>query len=128
MSQIVVRHVGDVVVVDIHGCLTFRAAESEFRPLMSELIEAGKHRIVVNCRGMSELDQVGMWILGMCCTQARERGGNLVGCQFPEKFPTEIEGKIREYMESKYQLHFYDTEEEAIASFKTAAGSSGGAP
>jgi anti-anti-sigma factor len=79
MSQITVRRVGDVVVVDLVGRLC-EDSPSEFLPSLQRLLEVGERKIVVNLDAMTYINAAGIAQLASARKQVLEREGRLHLC------------------------------------------------
>lgn len=71
---VLVRMKGEVAVLVAQGKLT-HGTDRELRELVAELLEQGHRRFVLNLRGVSFIDSMGLSETVACTKRIRERGG-----------------------------------------------------
>jgi anti-anti-sigma factor len=116
--EITVRKKETVGILEIAGNLTLGAAEAKLRDRFQGLLDAGESRFIVKMSAASYIDSVGLAELVACRDRARRRGGLI-------KFV--LSGKPYEICRITgvdQMFEIYETEEEALASFASASGSS----
>lgn len=114
------RVVGDVAVIDVVGRMVLgeRANDTLFRNAVAEQLSAGKGQLVVNLSQVTQVDTSGLTALVTAHLTAAKRGGAL-------KLANPIK-RIRELLDiTRLNTLFvvFDTEDEAIASFRSNAES-----
>jgi len=71
------RLVDSVVIIDTLGELRLGEGTHVLRDVVSELLEQGYRRILLNLRDVRHIDSAGVGELMSCYTSVRNRGGNL---------------------------------------------------
>ncbi len=75
--QSVIRHTGDVVIVDLTGRVTAGESASTFREMMRTLAAAGHKNVLLNLKDISYIDSMGLGEMVDACTTARKAGGDI---------------------------------------------------
>jgi anti-sigma B factor antagonist len=110
------RVVGDIAVIDVAGRMVLgeRANDTLFRNAVAEQLSAGRGQLVVNLSQVTQVDTSGLTALVTAHLTAAKRGGAL-------KLADPIK-RIRELLDiTRLNTLFvvFDTEDEAIASFRS---------
>jgi anti-sigma B factor antagonist len=114
------RVVGDVAVIDVVGRMVLgeRANDTLFRNAVADQLSAGRGQLVVNLSQVTQVDTSGLTALVTAHLTAAKRGGAL-------KLADPIK-RIRELLDiTRLNTLFvvFDTEDEAIASFRGSSQS-----
>ncbi len=73
----VVRKIGNVSVVDIAGKITIGEGDVVLRETVSELLDAGETRILLNLEKVKYMDSAGIGELVACYKRAKENEGTV---------------------------------------------------
>jgi len=71
------RHVGDVTVLDLVGEITLDDGDLGLRKKVHALLEAGRHKILLNLAGVTKVDSAGVGMLVAKLKTVREAGGDI---------------------------------------------------
>jgi anti-sigma B factor antagonist len=71
------RDAGDVAVVDFTGEITLGEGSATLRRMVRELVDKGKHKILLNLSEVSYIDSAGVGELVAAFTTVRGAGGEL---------------------------------------------------
>jgi anti-sigma B factor antagonist len=75
--QSVIRHAGNVVIVDLSGRVTAGESAGTFRDMMQKLADAGHKNVLLNLKDISYIDSMGLGEMVGACTTVRKLGGDL---------------------------------------------------
>jgi anti-sigma B factor antagonist len=111
--QISERHVGDVAIIDLSGRLVLGDSDDLLRDKVNSLVQQGEKYILVNLGQVSYMDSSGIGELVGCYTTVTRRGGalKLVGL-------TKRISDLLAITKLLTVFDTYDTEKEAVASFR----------
>lgn len=107
------RTQGDVTIIDVKGRITLGSGNVEMREKVNDILDLGKKRLILNLAELSYLDSSGVGTLVGCYTSAQNREAELK--------LVNLTHKIRDLLAITKLLTVFDTyetEEEAIKSFK----------
>jgi anti-sigma B factor antagonist len=107
-----VRHVGDVVVVDISGRLTLGDGSGMIRNTIKDLVTAGERRILLNLKDVSYMDSAGLGEMVGAYATVSNLGGHIKLLN--------TQGKIKDLLQvTKLYTVFasFDDEAKAVTSF-----------
>jgi anti-sigma B factor antagonist len=107
------RQIGDVVILDLSGRITIGEGSVQLRDVVSNLLTAGRNRIILNLGAVTYVDSSGIGELVSRYTTTKNQGGQLKLLQLPKKIKDLL-------MITKLLTVFeiYEDEETALASFK----------
>jgi anti-sigma B factor antagonist len=107
------RAAGDVVILDLLGKITIGEGSVQLRDAVSDLLESGRQRIILNLQGVSYVDSSGIGELVSRYTTTKNQGGQLKLLQLPKKIKDLL-------MITKLLTVFeiYEDEETALGSFR----------
>jgi anti-sigma B factor antagonist len=110
--KIVERHVGDVVILDLHGKILIGEGEDALRDAVTRLVDAGKKKILLNLAEVPYVDSAGLGEIVRCYTTVSRQKGNLKLINLTKKIKDLLSiTKLLTVFET------YDSEEEAVKSF-----------
>jgi anti-sigma B factor antagonist len=103
------RQVGNISVVDLSGKITIGEGDVVLRDKVHELLDAGRHQILLNLEKVSYMDSAGIGELVACYKRAREKGGAVKllkpqGKVFDLLQLTKLEGVFDTYTDEKDAL------------------------
>jgi anti-sigma B factor antagonist len=106
------RAVGEVVILDLIGRITIGEGSVQLRDAVSNLLDAGRNRIILNLGGVVYVDSSGIGELVSRYTTTKNAGGRLKLLNLPKKIKDLL-------MITKLLTVFeiYEEEETAINSF-----------
>ena len=107
-----IRNVDDIRIIEISGKITIGSGDVKIRELISEALDEGKAKILLNLSGVSAIDSSGIGEMVACYTTVTKRGGQLKLLKLSPKI-----NDILQVTQLITVFDVYDTEEEAIASF-----------
>lgn len=107
------RVVGDVTVLELTGKITIGEGSVQLRDAVSQLLEAGRNRIILNLGGVSYVDSSGIGELVSRYTTTKNTGGKLKLLNLPKKIKDLL-------MITKLLTVFeiYEDEQSALESFQ----------
>lgn len=108
-----IRDVGDVRVLDLEGKITIGSGDVELRKQIEDSVAAGFTKILLNFKGVSHIDSSGIGELVGCFTTVSRRGGKMKLLNLTQKITD-----ILHVTQLITVFDVYDSEQEAIASFK----------
>ena len=118
-ERLTVRQVDQVTVVDAAGRITLGEGTDSMREKISELLLAGKSKILVNLGGVSYIDSSAICELVAAFTSVKNRGGQLKLLNLTKK----VEGLLQ--ITKLYTVFdVFDSEVTAIRSFGASSGNS----
>jgi anti-sigma B factor antagonist len=109
--QISSRQVGDVKVLDAKGKITIGVGDIELRNAVTEALDAGTSKIVLNLRDVTVIDSSGVGELVSAYTRVTQRGGKLILANLPPKIQD-----ILQITQLITIFEVYDSEDEAVRS------------
>jgi anti-sigma B factor antagonist len=106
------RQAGDVTILDLEGKITEGGGTTALRNAIRGLLDEGKRKILLNCKGVSNVDENGIGEMVASYTATTNKGGQLKLLNLPIAFKDLL-------MIAKFLTIFqtYDNEQEALASF-----------
>jgi len=106
------RAVGEVVILDLIGKITIGEGSVQLRDAVSNLLDAGRNRIILNLGGVIYVDSSGIGELVSRYTTTKNAGGRLKLLNLPKKIKDLL-------MITKLLTVFeiYEEEEAAVNSF-----------
>jgi anti-sigma B factor antagonist len=106
------RAVGEVVILDLIGKITIGEGSVQLRDAVSNLLDAGRNRIILNLAGVVYVDSSGIGELVSRYTTTKNAGGRLKLLNLPKKIKDLL-------MITKLLTVFeiYEEEEAAVNSF-----------
>jgi len=110
-----VRHVGDIIIVDLDGRLVMGVGDELLRDVMNELIAEDWKKIILNLRRVAIMDSSGIGEVVSGWKLARRFGGT-VKLLRPKP---QVERTLR-ITQLLPLLEVYDDESEAVASFQAS--------
>jgi len=112
----VVRHSGDVAIVDISGRIVLGEGSGLVRETIKDLLGRGELRVVLNVSGVTYLDSSGLGELVGAYASARNKGGEIKLAAVPNKLDALLQ------LTKLYTVFAaYPTESAAVAAFATPA-------
>jgi anti-sigma B factor antagonist len=110
--KIVERHVGDVVILDLHGKILIGEGEDALRDAVTRLVDSGKKKILLNLAEVPYVDSAGLGEIVRCYTTVSRQKGSLKLINLTKKIKDLLSiTKLLTVFET------YDSEEEAVKSF-----------
>jgi len=73
----VIRHSGDVVIVDISGRVTVGDGAGVLRDVVKEVAAAGHKNVILNMKDLTYIDSAGLGEMVGACTSVRNLGGDM---------------------------------------------------
>lgn len=113
--RLTTRTVQDILVVNCDGRIVFGEESAELRDTVKALIAQNK-KIVLNLGGVSYIDSGGLGTLVALYTTAHNTGGAIKLSNLTQRV-----GDLLQVTKLLTIFEVYDTEEEAIQSFRKAA-------
>jgi anti-sigma B factor antagonist len=107
-----VRDVGGVRVMDLEGKITIGSGDVQLRQLVDESLNAGKHNILLNLKGVSHIDSSGIGEMVGCFTTVTRRGGAMKLSNLPAKI-----NDILQVTQLITVFDVFDNEAEALSTF-----------
>jgi anti-sigma B factor antagonist len=111
--QLAVRHVGDVVIVDLQGKATIGRASEILNNQLRQLIDDGTNKILVNLTDVTQLDSSSISTIVRAFVSLKNRGASLKLLR--------PHGNVRLVLETLHLLEAIpsaEDEAQAIASFR----------
>jgi anti-anti-sigma factor len=117
--QIVIRHAGDVTIIDLQGRATIGPTNDSLSSNLRKLIDAGESKILLNLAGAAQIDSSSISTIVRAFVSLRNREGNLklLGAH----------GNVKMVLEMLRLLNVipnFDDEATAVASFESRKASS----
>jgi anti-sigma B factor antagonist len=106
------REVGDIVVLDLNGHLSLGDELNDLNRLITDLLAAGKTRLVLNLKKVDYVDSSGAGTLVRCYSAAKQAGGDLRLAQ-----PTDRFLKVLDLTHLTKVLPIFASEDEALRDF-----------
>jgi anti-sigma B factor antagonist len=108
------RAVDGVTVLDLHGKMLIGEGDELLREKINQLVENGTERIVLNLAEVPYVDSAGLGEIVRCYTTVSRKNGKLKLLHLTKRIHDLLSiTKLLTVFET------YDTEEEAVKSFKT---------
>jgi len=79
------RAVGDVVILEMYGKITIGEGSVQLRDAVSNLLDSGRNKIVLNLGGVNYVDSSGIGELVSRYTTTKNTGGRLKLLNLPKK-------------------------------------------
>jgi len=108
-----IRDQGDARVIELSGKITIGSGDVKLRELINTALEEGKSKIVLDLAGVNAIDSSGIGEMVACYTTVTKRGGHLKLLRMSSKI-----NDILQVTQLITVFDVYDTEEEALASFR----------
>jgi anti-sigma B factor antagonist len=108
-----IRDVGDVRVISLSGKITIGSGDVMLRELITESLEAGHLKILLDLGGITAIDSSGIGEMVACYTSAKNRNAQLRLVNLSRKI-----NDILQVTQLITVFDVFDDEEEALASFK----------
>ncbi len=112
--QTKIRDVSGVRVLDLEGKITIGAGDVELRKQVEDAVAAGKVHLLLNLAGVSHIDSSGIGEMVGCFTTLTRKGGKMKLLNLTQKI-----NDILQVTQLITVFDVYDSEAEAIASFKS---------
>jgi anti-sigma B factor antagonist len=106
------RTVDDVEIISLQGKITIGAGDTQLREVITNAVNAGKTKILLDLSGVTTIDSSGIGELVGSYTTATNRGGKLKLLHLPAKL-----NELLHVTQLITVFEVYDNEREAIASF-----------
>jgi anti-sigma B factor antagonist len=106
------RTVGDVEVISLQGKITIGAGDTQLREVITNSLNGGKTKILLDMSGVTTIDSSGIGELVGSFTTVTNRGGKLRLLHLPAKL-----NELLHITQLITVFEVYDSEEEAIRSF-----------
>lgn len=106
------RTVGDVQVINLQGKITIGAGDTQLREVITNALNAGTSKILLDMSGVTTIDSSGIGELVGSFTTVTNRGGKLRLLHLPAKL-----NELLHITQLITVFEVYDNEEEAIRSF-----------
>ena len=106
------RTVGDVEVISLAGKITIGAGDTQLREVITNALNSGKNKILLDMSGVTTIDSSGIGELVGSFTTVTNRGGKLRLLHLPAKL-----NELLHITQLITVFEVYDSEEEAIRSF-----------
>jgi anti-sigma B factor antagonist len=113
--KLTTRTVQDILVLNCDGRIVFGEESAELRDSVKALIAQNK-KIVLNLGGVSYIDSGGLGTLVSLYTTAHNSGGSIKLCNLTQRV-----GDLLQVTKLLTIFEVYETEEEAIQSFRKGA-------
>ncbi len=113
--KLTTRTVQDILVLNCDGRIVFGEESAELRDTVKALIAQNK-KIVLNLGGVSYIDSGGLGTLVALYTTAHNSGGSIKLCNLTQRV-----GDLLQVTKLLTIFEVYETEEEAIQSFRKGA-------
>ena len=106
------RTVEDVEIISLQGKITIGAGDTQLREVITNAVNAGKNKILLDLSGVTTIDSSGIGELVGSYTTATNRGGKLKLLHLPAKL-----NELLHVTQLITVFEVYENEQEAIASF-----------
>ncbi len=111
-TNIGIRTVGDVTIVDLKGKITIGAGDLQMRESIRQVLSNGAEKIIVNMKDVTTIDSTGVGELVGCYNAAMNRGAKLKLMNLPAKI-----SDVLTVTQLITVFDVYNSEQEALASF-----------
>ena len=106
------RTVGDVEVISLSGKITIGAGDTQLREVITNALNSGKNKILLDMSGVTTIDSSGIGELVGSFTTVTNRGGKLKLLHLPDKL-----NELLHVTQLITVFEVYENEDEAIRSF-----------
>ena len=106
------RTVDDVEIISLQGKITIGSGDTQLREVITNAVNAGKNKILLDLSGVTTIDSSGIGELVGSYTTATNRGGKLKLLHLPAKL-----NDLLHVTQLITVFEVYENEAEAIASF-----------
>lgn len=106
------RTAEDVEIISLQGKITIGSGDTQLREVISNAVNAGKNKILLDLSGVTTIDSSGIGELVGSYTTATNRGGKLKLLHLPAKL-----NELLHVTQLITVFEVYENEAEAIASF-----------
>jgi anti-sigma B factor antagonist len=106
------RSVDDVEIISLQGKITIGSGDTQLREVITNAVNAGKNKILLDLSGVTTIDSSGIGELVGSYTTATNRGGKLKLLHLPAKL-----NELLHVTQLITVFEVYENEAEAIASF-----------
>jgi anti-sigma B factor antagonist len=106
------RSVDGVEIISLEGKITIGAGDTQLREVISNAINAGKNKILLELSKVTTIDSSGIGELVGSYTTVTNRGGKLKLLHLPQKL-----NELLHVTQLITVFEVYDNEKEAVASF-----------
>jgi anti-sigma B factor antagonist len=106
------RSVDDVEIISLQGKITIGSGDTQLREVITNAVNAGKNKILLDLSGVTTSDSSGIGELVGSYTTATNRGGKLKLLHLPAKL-----NELLHVTQLITVFEVYENEAEAIASF-----------
>jgi anti-sigma B factor antagonist len=106
------RTVGDAEVISLQGKITIGAGDTQLREVITNALNSGKNKILLDMSGVTTIDSSGIGELVGSFTTVTNRGGKLRLLHLPAKL-----NELLHITQLITVFEVYDNEEDAIRSF-----------
>jgi anti-anti-sigma factor len=106
------RTVDDVEIISLQGKITIGSGDTQLREVITNAVNAGKNKILLDLSGVTTIDSSGIGELVGSYTTATNRGGKLKLLHLPAKL-----NELLHVTQLITVFEVYENEREAIASF-----------
>ncbi len=111
-TNIAIRTVGDVTIVDLKGKITIGVGDLQMREGIRQVLASGAEKIVVNMKEVTTIDSTGVGELVGCYNAAMNRGSKLKLMNLPAKI-----SDVLTVTQLITVFDVFNSEAEALASF-----------
>jgi anti-sigma B factor antagonist len=106
------RTASDVEIISLQGKITIGSGDTQLREVITNAVNAGKNKILLDLSGVTTIDSSGIGELVGSYTTATNRGGKLKLLHLPAKL-----NELLHVTQLITVFEVYENEQEAIASF-----------
>ena len=106
------RTVDDVEIISLQGKITIGSGDTQLREVITNAVNAGKNKILLDLSGVTTIDSSGIGELVGSYTTATNRGGKLKLLHLPAKL-----NELLHVTQLITVFEVYENQAEAIASF-----------
>jgi anti-sigma B factor antagonist len=106
------RSVDDVEIISLQGKITIGSGDTQLREVITNAVNAGKNKILLDLSGVTTIDSSGIGELVGSYTTATNRGGKLKLLHLPAKL-----NELLHVTQLITVFEVYENEAEAVASF-----------
>ena len=101
-----------IFILDLKGRLVLGSEDQALRQKLQSLLDAGRHKVILNLKEVSDIDSTGLGTLVYCALRFRESGGKLVLLHLGE-----FQATLPETLKLNVAFETYQEEVDAINSF-----------
>ena len=105
---------GQVVILDVEGDVSMGSGSTELRESVSDLVDRGSRKILLNLRGVTSIDAGGLGELVTAAEMTFRYGGRLKLVDLPGRFMTDFDAANFDG-----SLETFGDERAAVVSFST---------